>query len=122
MVQQSVRALEVCFCALAVLSVSPRAFSTDPEPIRTGLWVTQRVADELNGSEEKVWANPYLTGVRLTANWNEIEKGSGKIDFSGIDKAVASSRRIGRKYVAEDESGARKRAGKRRCLSPFKGV
>jgi hypothetical protein len=70
-------------------------------PIRTGLWVSQRVGESpasLSGFEAQIRANPNLTGVCLSIGWNDIEKESGKPDFSALDETVAVLRRVGMKY------------------------
>ena len=70
-------------------------------PIRTGLWVTQRLpenADALSAFEAEIRANPNLAGICLNIGWNDLEKEAGKPDFSALDKTVAMLRRVGMKY------------------------
>ena len=98
----------LCVLFLAVLGrVSVLAVSGPP--IRTGLWVMERVpenADELSKFEAEIRANPHVTGVCLHIGWKEIEKEPGHWDFSAIDKIVAALRRIGRKYELGIKAGA----------------
>ncbi|MCX7014111.1 MAG: alpha/beta hydrolase-fold protein [Candidatus Sumerlaeota bacterium] len=42
--------------------------------------------------------NPYLTGVLLAAQWNEIEPEEGKYDFSRLDRCVDMVRKAGKQY------------------------
>ncbi|HZS18566.1 MAG TPA: beta-galactosidase [Candidatus Udaeobacter sp.] len=70
-------------------------------PIRTGLWVTQKVSGdraELEVFANSIRANHQLTGVCLHVPWNEIEKEPGKFDFRGVDSFVTVLRNIGMKY------------------------
>ena len=70
-------------------------------PLRTGLWVTQKISEaaaDPTAFEAAVRGNPHLSGVCLSVGWREIENEAGKTDFSSIDKAVAVLRRIGMKY------------------------
>jgi hypothetical protein len=83
------------------LSVYLPVLAVSGPPLRTGLWVTQKISEaavDPSGFEATIRGNPQLSGVCLTIGWNEIEKESGKPDFSSIDKAVAVLRRIGMKY------------------------
>src|SRR5438876_6443685 len=60
-------------------------------PIRTGLWVIQKLPDDATSFDEfssQVRANHSLNGVCLHIPWNQIEQGPGKTDFSAIDRAV----------------------------------
>lgn len=54
-----------------------------------------RAFDEFSA---QVRVNPNLSGVCLHIPWNQIEKESGKPDFSALDKTVALLRTIGMKY------------------------
>jgi hypothetical protein len=93
------RKLLVIFVILFVLQ--GRSFAAEGPQLRTGLWVTEKTSvagGEPGKLEAAVRGNKYLSGVCLTASWDEIEKESGKIDFGAIDKAVAVMRRIGMKY------------------------
>jgi Beta-galactosidase len=98
----------LCVLFLAVLGrVSVLAVSGPP--IRTGLWVMERVpenAGELSKFEAKIRGNPDVTGVCLHIGWKDIEKEPGHCDFSAIDKIVAVLRRIGRKYELGIKPGA----------------
>ena len=70
-------------------------------PIRTGLWVSLRVPQEsgaIDALESRIRANPNLTGVCLSIDWNDIEKESGKLDFGAIDKTVTALRALSMKY------------------------
>ena len=42
--------------------------------------------------------NPYLTGVLLAAQWNEIEPEEGRYDFSTLDRCVEIVRKAGKQY------------------------
>jgi glycosyl hydrolase family 42 (putative beta-galactosidase) len=89
-------------CGLTVgLSVYFPVLAVSGPPLRTGLWVTQKISEaaaDPAAFEAAIRGNPRLSGVCLSAGWKEIEKESGKPDFSSIDKAVAVLRRIGMKY------------------------
>jgi hypothetical protein len=90
----------ICGLAVAIVGQFP-VFAEREAPIRTGLWVSQRVPENpgtLSGLEAQIRANPNLTGVCLSIGWNDIEKESGKPDFSALDETVAILRRIGMKY------------------------
>jgi Beta-galactosidase len=91
-----IRILVYGFLAVATGRIS--VFAEREAPIRTGLWVSQRVPGTLSGFEAQIRANPNLTGVCLSIGWNDIEKESGKPDFSAIDETVAILRRVGMKY------------------------
>ena len=70
-------------------------------PLRTGLWVTEKTSEAAANPgkfESTIRPNKSLSGVCLTASWNEVEKEPGKIDFSTIDKAVGVMRSVGMKY------------------------
>jgi len=91
------------FLCLVAMAISDRAslLAESGSPLRTGLWVAQRVPEntsEMTEFESMVRTNPYLSGVCLHIGWKELEKESGHLDFSAIDKTVAVLRRIGRKY------------------------
>lgn len=86
--------------ALALL-ISPQVFAISKPPLRTGLWVTQKLPDDAAAFAEfssQVRVNPSLSGVSLHIPWDRIEKQPGKPDFSAIDKTVAVFRSIGMKY------------------------
>jgi hypothetical protein len=85
---------------LAMAGPIPLLAEREP-PIRTGLWVIQPLAEdsnELSDFAADVRANPQLTGVCIHLHWKDVEKESGKPDFSAIDKIVAVLRGIGMKY------------------------
>ncbi len=85
---------------LALLNLPTRAEISGP-PLRTGLWVMQKLPDDAATFAKfstQVRKNPYLSGVCLHIPWDWIEKESGKPDFSAIDKTVAVLRGIGMKY------------------------
>jgi len=78
-------------------------------PIRTGLWVTQKVSGDraaLDLFTNSIRANHQLTGVCLHVPWAEVEKEAGKPDFSAIDDFVAVLRDIGMKYQLCFKPGA----------------
>ena len=78
-------------------------------PIRTGLWVTQKVSGdraELEVFTNKIRANHQLTGVCLHVPWTEVEKKPGNPDFSAVDNFVAVLRGIGMKYQLCFKPGA----------------
>jgi Beta-galactosidase len=86
--------------AVAV-SVHVPVLAASGPPLRTGLWVTQKISEaaaDPTAFEAAVRGNPHLSGVCLSVGWREIENEAGKTDFSSIDKAVAVLRRIGMKY------------------------
>jgi hypothetical protein len=86
--------------ALAFSAPTPVLALSGP-PLRTGLWVTQKISEaaaDPTAFEAAVRGNPHLSGVCLSTGWKEIEKEAGKPDLGSIDKAVAVLRRIGMKY------------------------
>ncbi len=92
----------IVFCGFALTAIGPvSAFAAQGAPIRTGLWVMQRLprdSGELNNFLARVSRNQNLSGVCLTLRWNDIEKDSGKPNFEAVDKAVAGLHRLGMKY------------------------
>src|SRR3982751_64096 len=87
-------------CA-ALLSASGSVHAAKDPPLRTGLWVTQKTSEaaaNLSRFESEIRTNRSLSGVCLTASWNEIEKAPGQINFSAIDKAIGVLRRLNIKY------------------------
>lgn len=95
------------FLVAATASISGAAPAGPP--IRTGLWVTQRVSGdraELDAFANSIRANHQLSGVCLHVPWNEVEKEAGKADFSAIDNFVAVLRDIGMKYKLGIKPGA----------------
>jgi hypothetical protein len=88
--------------ALAVgLSFHLPVLAAPGPPLRTGLWVTQKISEAAanpSAFEAAIRGNPHLSGVCLSVGWREVENEAGKPDFSSIDKAVAVLRRVGMKY------------------------
>ncbi len=85
------------------------ALAAQSPPLLSGLWVTQKMPAndfELSSFAKAVAANPNLTGICLHIGWKDIEKQSGKLDFSAIDKTVEVLRQIGRKYELSVKPGA----------------
>lgn len=97
-------------CALAVATAGQSPIFADiGPPIRTGLWVTQRLpldSSELDQVAADLAKNHNLSGVCLHFFWNDLEKAPGKPDFSMVDKTVAAFRRLGMKYELGFGSGA----------------
>jgi hypothetical protein len=86
---------------LAAIASPPQILATSGPPLRTGLWVTQRLPGDAATFDEfstQVRANHNLSGVCLHIPWDQVEKEPGKPDFSAIDKTVAVLRSIGMKY------------------------
>jgi Beta-galactosidase len=83
-------------------------FAAAGPPLRTGLWVFQPIESgrDVSAFEAKVRGNSYLSGVCLHIGWKDIEKESGRLDFSAIDKYVAALRHIGVKYELGIKAGA----------------
>ncbi|HEY2713405.1 MAG TPA: beta-galactosidase [Chthoniobacterales bacterium] len=95
---------------LAAIAIGRPLLATPPgKPIRSGLWVTQKLpltqrdAEEL---ESQLRENHNLSGVCLHIPWDEIEKASGQPNFEAIDKTVAIFRRNGVKYQLCFKPGA----------------
>jgi len=91
------------FLCLVAMAISDRAslLAESGSPLRTGLWVTQRVPEntgEMTQFESMVQTNPHLSGVCLGRGWKHLEKQPGQFDFSAIDAAVEVLRRNGRVY------------------------
>src|SRR4030095_14660677 len=86
------------FFALAVATANQTPIFADiGPPIRTGLWVITRLprdTNELNQIATGLAKNHNLSGVCLHFFWNDLEKVSGKPDFSMVDKTVAGVRRL----------------------------
>jgi hypothetical protein len=90
----------LCLVAMAILDRTSLLAQSGPA-LRTGLWVTQRVPEntgEMTEFKSMVQTNPHLSGVCLHIGWKELEKESGHLDFSAIDKAVGVLRAKGMKY------------------------
>jgi hypothetical protein len=96
----------LCGIGFATAGSVPLFAAREP-PIRTGLWVTQRVdASALDTFASSIRANHQLTGVCLHVAWKEVENEPGKPDFSAIDKFVTVLRGIGMKYQICFKPGA----------------
>jgi hypothetical protein len=98
-------------CGLTLAIGGPFSiFAAEREPpIRTGLWVTQKISEDPAALEvfaNSIRANHQLAGVCLHVPWNEVEKEAGKPDFSAIDKFVAVLRGIHMKYKLGIKPGA----------------
>lgn len=99
---KSLYAIRACLYVLA-LAASGRVslLAVSGPPLRTGLWVTQRVPQretEMRHLESMVRTNSHLSGVCLHIGWKEVEKEAGHLDFSWIDKAIEVLRAKGMKY------------------------
>jgi hypothetical protein len=97
------RYIRRAFLCLVLVAISDYASlpAESGSPLRTGLWVIQRVPEntgEMTEFESMVRTNPHLSGVCLGIAWKELEKESRHLDFSAIDKSVAVLRHIGMKY------------------------
>jgi hypothetical protein len=69
-------------CGLTLAIAGPFSiFAAEREPpIRTGLWLTQRISEDPAALEvfaNSIRANHQLTGVCLHVPWNEVEKEAG---------------------------------------------
>ena len=102
--------LRPLLCGLTFATAGPfSVFAEREPPIRTGLWVTQKVSENagaLDAFASSIRGNHQLTGVCLHVAWKEVEKEAGKPDFSAIDKFVAVLRGIGMKYQLCFKPGA----------------
>src|SRR5438105_9302602 len=94
------KTLRACLCCLAI-TATVRVFAEHEAPMRTGLWVTQKISESaanVAGFEAAIRGNPHLSGVCLHVGWNEIETEAGKPDFTSIDKTIAVLQRLKMKY------------------------
>lgn len=94
---------------LTMLAMQRLSLAAEASPVRTGLWVTQRVpenAAELSEFESMARQNSDLSGTYIHIGWKEVEKESGKLDFSSLDRAVDVLHRSNRKYVLGVKPGA----------------
>jgi Beta-galactosidase len=102
MLSSSRRALAGILCMVTLFSGAPACFAAEQEPpLRTGLWVTQKTSEaaaDISRFESAIRSNRSLSGVCLTASWNEVEKEPGHFEFSAVDRAVAALHRVGMKY------------------------
>jgi len=93
---------QVFLAVAAIASFTPHPLlAVDGPPLRTGLWVMQKLPDDAERFDEfsaQVRVNSNLSGVCLHIPWAWVEKQPGKPDFSAIDKTVAVFRSIGMKY------------------------
>src|SRR5262245_40464723 len=104
----TLRWVSYCFFLVTATASIACAAPAGP-PIRTGLWVTQKVSGdraELDVFANSIRANHQLTGVCLHIPWNQVEKESGKPDLSAVDNFVAVLRDIGMKYQLGLKPGA----------------
>jgi hypothetical protein len=96
------RASADIFSALALFLPAPACLlAAEGSPLRTGLWVTQKTSEaaaNVAAFESAVRANPHLSGICLTASWNEVEKEPEHLDFTTIEKVVAALHHLGMKY------------------------
>ena len=91
----------LCGLVIAVEGQSPILAARQGPPIRTGLWLMQPVPKndrELSALEAGLRANRELAGICVYNHWADIEKESGKVDFSAMDKTVSMLRGLGMKY------------------------
>jgi hypothetical protein len=99
--------LSLCLIAIAILDHTSLLAQSGPV-LRTGLWVTQRVPEntsEMTEFKSMVQTNPHLSGVCLHIGWKDLEKESGHLDLSTIDKAVDVLRLKGMKYELDVNPG-----------------
>ena len=100
----------VSYCLLLVAATASILCAAPAgPPIRTGLWVTQKVSGdraELDVFTNSIRANHQLTGVCLHVPWEQVEKEAGKLDFSAVDNFVGVLRDIGMKYQLGLKPGA----------------
>ena len=94
--------IRICFYLVGLAILGPTSvFAALGPPIRTGLWVTQRLPDNpgaFHQFESDLRASHNLSGVCLHIPWYGIEKEAGQFDFSQLDKAIALLRETGTKY------------------------
>ena len=98
----------VSYCLLLIPAVISCGAPAGP-PIRTGLWVTQKVSGdrtELDVFAKSIRGNHQLTGVCLHIPWKEVERESGRPEFGAVDNFVAVLRDIGMKYQLCFKPGA----------------
>jgi hypothetical protein len=101
--------VRICLSLLAVAVPWQLSFSAEQLPIRTGLWVTQKMpenSEQLHAFEAAVRANPHLSGICLHTGWKDLEKEPGKYDFSQIDNTAAVLKQLGMKYELGIKPGA----------------
>jgi hypothetical protein len=93
----------IFLCAVAALAalITHSPLLAGSPPLRTGLWVTQRLPAgdaALRSFESDVKASRDLRGVCLHIPWDQIERASGKADFTDVDRAVAVLRNARMSY------------------------
>lgn len=92
----------VMLCALLFSSAELANAAPDRSPpIRTGIWVMQKLpADAQTFAEFSTYLreNSNLSGVCLNFAWKTIEKVKGQPDFTALDQAIAVLRKENRKY------------------------
>lgn len=91
------------WCAVAAVGalITQVSFAADGPPLRTGLWVMQKLPDNdraLHKFESDVKASRDLSGVSLHILWNQIERAPGRTDFTTLDRTVAILRNAGMSY------------------------
>ncbi|MGI8890092.1 MAG: hypothetical protein ACR2G0_04830 [Chthoniobacterales bacterium] len=89
------------YLLLVAFAGSSSVLAFDHPPIRTGIWVTQKLPTDdktLSEFSEQMKANPDLSGICLHIPWEWIEKESGKPDLSAVDRAVAEIHSAGKNY------------------------
>ena len=70
---------------------SPGVLIGAPHPIRTGIWVTQRLPSDpetLSEFKSALRSARDLKGVSLHIPWDQIEPEAGKLDFKFLDQTV----------------------------------
>lgn len=102
-------ALKAALCGLILTAGSASAASQLDPPIRTGLWVMQKLPTDAAGLQrmrEELRGSSHLSGVCLNFGWKAIEPERGKINFSAIDQAIAAIHKAGLKYQLCIKPGA----------------
>ncbi len=86
----------------ALFGLFPLLLRAEPDaPIRTGLWVMQRLPESPADTTKMVGElrkNPHIKGICLHIAWKQIETKMDQPDFAAIDRAVAGLRGIGKQY------------------------
>jgi hypothetical protein len=85
-----------------LLTQLPEAKSAPPgPPLRSGLWVTQKLPDNDAAVQEfasLLGASRDLSGVCLHIAWNQIQPRSGPPEFRFLDRSIALLHQAGLKY------------------------
>ncbi len=96
------RSLTAGLSILAVILIARPLFAAPAgKPIRTGLWVMQKLPVNQRDRDEldsQLRQNHNLSGVCLHIPWDQIEKVSDRPNFEAIDKTVAIFHRNSVKY------------------------